>query len=347
MNTQKYARYFEPILFGASNESYRSQVRRVYDVMNPPADCTFDNFYHRFKMYKSKKAKLKIKEHSNSTRNDITPRNAFSRLLNTLAPDPNPLNLPKSKESIYTPFKLPKTATDILLLSDIHIPYHNIEALTLALQYGMQHNVNTIILNGDLIDFYAISRFEKDPRKRDLAHEVNTCREFLTILRKLFPTQEIYFKCGNHDVRFEHYIMRQAPDLLGLGEYNLETLLKLEQHRITFIPDKQIIHAGQLTILHGHELGKSVFSPVNVARSLYMKAKDNAICGHHHQTSEHTEPSINGKVVTCWSVACLSELSPDYHPVGNKYTHGFAHIKVEPSGDFEVQNLRIIKGRIR
>jgi hypothetical protein len=166
-------------------------------------------------------------------------------------------------------------------------------------------------------------------------------------LRKLFPTQEIYFKCGNHDVRFEHYIMRQAPDLLGLGEYNLQSLLQLEQHRITFIPDKQIIHAGQLTILHGHELGKSVFSPVNVARSLYMKAKDNAICGHHHQTSEHTEPSINGKVVTCWSVACLSELSPDYHPVGNKYTHGFAHIKVDANGDFEVNNLRIVKGKIR
>jgi len=342
MNTQKYARYFQPILYGSSNESYRSQVVRVYNSLNLQGECTLESFYMNFKRFKKQAAKLKIKEQQKAPKH-----NAFSGLLNALKPEPNPLGLPSSKESVYSAYKLPKSATDILLLSDIHVPYHNIEALTLALQYGLQHNVNTIILNGDLIDFYAISRFEKDPRKRDLAHEVNTCREFLTVLRKLFPTQEIYFKCGNHDIRFEHYIMRQAPDLLGLGEYNLETLLKLEQHRITFIPDKQIIHAGQLTILHGHELGKSVFSPVNVARSLYMKAKDNAICGHHHQTSEHTEPSINGKVVTCWSVACLCELSPDYHPVGNKYTHGFAHIKVEPSGEFEVHNLRIIKGRIR
>ena len=240
----KYRTYFEIVLNSNKPESFRSQLKQIHDAIYP-TPCKFHSFYNKFKIYKAAKAKLKLTDMGQAPTS-----NAFSSLLSTLKPDPNPLSLPASRESVYSAFKLPKTANDILLLSDIHVPYHNIEALTLALKYGMEHQVNTIILNGDLIDFYAISRFEKDPRKRDLAHEVNTCREFLTTLRKLFPTQEIYFKCGNHDVRFEHYIMRQAPDLLGLGEYNLQTLLQLEQHRITFIPDKQIIHAGQLTILH-------------------------------------------------------------------------------------------------
>ena len=112
------------------------------------------------------------------------------------------------------------------------------------------------------------------------------------------------------------------------------------------IPDKQLIHAGKLTILHGHELGKSTFSPVNVARGLYTRAKDNAICGHSHQTSHHTEPNINGRVVACWSIGCLSELHPDYAPY-NKYNHGFAHIKVFEDETFEVQNFTIINGRVR
>ncbi len=80
-------------------------------------------------------------------------------------------------------------------------------------------------LNGDIIDFYAISRFEKDPRKRNFGHEVLMTRQFLHTLRKLFPNAAIYYKCGNHDVRYDHYIMRNAPDLLGMNEFSFESLM--------------------------------------------------------------------------------------------------------------------------
>ena len=271
---------------------------------------------------------------------------AFDDIVDALAPDLNPLDLPPSQESDYHPFKLPVSHNNILLLSDIHVPYHNITALTAALKYGLEHEVNTILLNGDIIDFYAISRFEKDPRKRNFGHEVLMTRQFLETLRKLFPNAAIYYKCGNHDVRYDHYIMRNAPDLLGMDEFSFESLMHLDKLDITFIPDKQIIHAGKLTILHGHELGASVFSPVNIARGLFLRAKDSALCGHHHQASEHSEPNINGKLTTCWSVACLCELHPDYLPI-NKHHHGFAHITVADTGDFDVSNYRIVNGKIR
>ena len=271
----------------------------------------------------------------------------FGNMVNELMPEQsNPLDLPPSQEANYKPFKLPINHNNILLLSDIHVPYHNIQALTLALKYGLENEVNTILLNGDIIDFYAISRFEKDPRKRNFGHEVLMTRQFLATLRKLFPNAAIYYKCGNHDVRYDHYIMRNAPDLLGMDEFNFESLMHLDKHNITFIPDKQIIHAGKLTILHGHELGASVFSPVNIARGLFLRAKDSALCGHHHQASEHTEPNINGKITTCWSVACLCELHPDYMPI-NKHHHGFAHVRVMDNGEFEVNNYRIVNGKIR
>jgi predicted phosphodiesterase len=271
----------------------------------------------------------------------------FNDILSELKPEThNPLDLPPSQESNYQPYKIPVNHNNILIIGDIHIPYHNIPALTLALKYGLENEVNTILLNGDLIDFYAISRFEKDPRKRNFGHEVLMTRQFLTTLRQLFPNAAIYYKCGNHDVRYDHYIMRNAPDLLGMNEFSFESLMKLDELNITFIPDKQIIRAGNLTILHGHELGQSVFSPVNIARGLFLRAKDNALCGHHHQASEHSEPNINGKLTTCWSVACLCELHPDYMPI-NKHHHGFAHVKVMDTGEFEVSNYRIVNGKIR
>jgi predicted phosphodiesterase len=270
----------------------------------------------------------------------------FDIMVNELQPQHNQYGLPESLESSYSAYKLPNNHNNILLLSDIHVPYHNIEALTAALRYGLEHEVNTILLNGDVIDFYAISRFEKDPRKRNFGHEVLMTREFLQSLRRLFPHAAIYYKCGNHDARYDYYIMRNAPDLLGVDEFSFQSLMHLDKLNIEFVPDKQIIHAGKLTILHGHELGSSVFSPVNIARGLYLKAKDSALCGHHHQASEHNEPNINGKLTTCWSVACLCELHPDYLPI-NKHHHGFAHVQVLDNEDFEVSNYRIINGKIR
>src|SRR6185503_6799035 len=72
----------------------------------------------------------------------------------------NPYNLPESYEEKREPFMLPTACNNILLISDLHIPYHNIEAITVALHYGKQNKVNTIFINGDLIDNAQVSRFE-------------------------------------------------------------------------------------------------------------------------------------------------------------------------------------------
>ena len=66
----------------------------------------------------------------------------------------NPYKLPDSEEKIREPYVLPVADNNILLISDLHIPYHNIQAITLALDYGKEQKVNTIIINGDLMDFY-------------------------------------------------------------------------------------------------------------------------------------------------------------------------------------------------
>jgi predicted phosphodiesterase len=207
---------------------------------------SFERLYYAWRKYHKLKAEQPVKTQPKGNLSKLSADlNQFNSLLAELAPETsNPLDLPPSQESDYKPFKLPTNHNDILLLSDIHVPYHNIQALTLALKYGLEHEVNTILLNGDIIDFYAISRFEKDPRKRNFGHEVLMTRQFLATLRKLFPNAAIYYKCGNHDVRYDHYIMRNAPDLLGMDEFNFESLMKLDELNITFIPDKQIIHAG-------------------------------------------------------------------------------------------------------
>jgi len=258
----------------------------------------------------------------------------------------NPFGLPETDEEEWPPYVLPKGATRILLLSDIHVPYHNIEALTIAINYGKEKKVNAVVLNGDTLDCYALSRYEKDPRKRKFSEELESCRQLLGILQKELQCP-IYFKLGNHEERYEAYLRTKAPELLGTSDFTLDTLLRFGQYGCELIQDKRIIKAGHLNILHGHEFGRSVFSPVNPARGYYMRAKASVICGHNHQTSEHTENNLEGKIVTTWSTGCLCEMHPAYMPI-NKWNHGFAYVSVDHSdGSYEVDNFRIIEGRLR
>ena len=253
----------------------------------------------------------------------------------------NPYKLPESEESKYEPYVI--KAKKLAVLSDIHVPYHSIDALTAAFDKISEEKPDAILLNGDTIDFYGLSRFMKDPRKRSVAHELQACNEFLDVLAQFGA--KIIFKLGNHDERYEHYLMHKAPELLGIPEFKLENLLKAGERKMDVVGEKRVIKANKLNIIHGHEY-PSVFSPVNIARGLYMKGKVSAMQGHNHQTSEHTETDMNGEITTTWSLGCLCELNPAYMPL-NRWSQGFAMVDLDANGkDFEVRNYRIYKGKI-
>jgi hypothetical protein len=111
------------------------------------------------------------------------------------------------------------------------------------------------------------------------------------------------------------------------------------------VGEKRIIKAGNLNIAHGHEFPSGIASPVNVARGLYLRAKANAICGHFHKNSEHSETDINGHMTTTWSVGCLCDLHPLYMPI-NSWNQGVALITIDEEGKVDVQNRRIKNGKI-
>lgn len=257
--------------------------------------------------------------------------------------DYNPYNLPQSYSDDFFPFIIEGVKT-IGLLSDIHIPYHDLPAIYCALEYFQKVGVDCIMLNGDIIDCYQLSNFEKDPRKRHFAEEIEDCRLFLAALRKEFPSCRIIFKLGNHEERLEKYLMVKAPELLNLNEFELKNLLKLDELKIEpQTCDKQIFKFKSLNIIHGHEIGKSFIPAVNPARGLYLRAKTSTICGHFHRGSEHTEKDLNGKVTKYWSTACLCELNPKWLPINN-WSHGAAIIRSDDD-DFHVENFSIINGR--
>jgi hypothetical protein len=97
--------------------------------------------------------------------------------------------------------------------------------------------------------------------------------------------------------------------------------------------------------IHGHEYVGGISAPVNPARGLFLKAKVSTFQGHNHQTSEHTEPTLTGKMVTTWSLGCLSELHPAFMPL-NKWNHGVAVQHNRGENQYHLENRRIYKGEL-
>lgn len=296
-------------------------------------------------VYKENNLKFKDVEDARYTLRGLEGKAQYKKIpeaSNHLADRPlNPYNLPKSDEAVYEPFKI--KAKRLLILSDIHIPYHSVSALTCTFDYAKKEKPDAILLNGDTLDFFGLSRFMKDPKARSFAEELRAFKEFMDVLKKTFNAQ-IYFKLGNHEERYFHFLWMKAHEIVGVEEFELENIIKARAEGIEIIKDKRIIKAGDLNIIHGHEFGGSVFSPVNIARGLFLRGKVSAIQGHNHQTSEHTESNMNGEIMTTWSMGCLCELNPAYLPI-NKWNHGFAIVDIEGS-NFDVRNKRIFKGKI-
>lgn len=255
---------------------------------------------------------------------------------------PKHIPVPKSMAKPRKVYRLPEGKT--LVLSDVHIPYHNEVSLNAALEFADEYQPENILLNGDTIDFYAISRWEKDPEVRNLPSELERTRAFLMHLRSRFPMAVIIWKNGNHEERWEKYLWNKAPELCGVEDFELKKILRFDEYGIEFVHGRQKVKAGKhLTIIHGHEI-PGAFDPVNFARTLCVKLKVCAMAGHKHKTSAHTEKTADNKYITCWSTGCMEDMHPDYMPI-NSWNHGFATIELA-ANDFNVNNYRIIDGKI-
>jgi len=253
--------------------------------------------------------------------------------------------MPPSKADAWEPHELGVTG-NVGVLSDIHVPYHDEAALRAAVDQLQGDRIDALVLNGDIADFYAISRYTKDPKKRNFKAEVSATREMLAWIRSQFPGIPIVFKAGNHEERWNHWLWQHAPEISDEKRMGLDQWLDMEDHGIEFVQDQRPIMAGLLPILHGHEKGKGFVAPVNQARGAFLRLQHTVLEGHGHRTSAHCEPDMFGREVFCWSTGCLCDLRPEYARI-NKFNHGFASVRIQASGEFDVSNFRITNGTVR
>ena len=239
-----------------------------------------------------------------------------------------------NEEITGLPFVIPKQYKKPLIIADIHSVFWEKWAFMAAVEDGVKHNCDSVIINGDFMDFYQYSKFSKDPLTIDkVMDEKEWGVEILQILQDTFG--KVFLKMGNHDIRREKFIKDRFFEL-DFATYS--DYLMFDRSTVDIIPDWQHINFGKLNIIHGHEY---YGGGVHVAYNRLNKTFDNVLSAHSHFSQSVFRQNINGKAYGSWTIGCLCHLHPRYNPMNN-WNLGFARVERDASGEFEVINRRFI-----
>lgn len=104
-------------------------------------------------------------------------------------------------------------ATRILCLSDLHVPFQKPIETFREYANGV---VDVLVINGDVCDFAAISKFPKVYRGSPI-QEIVHARQYLIELIEYIHPKRVLITYGNHDARFQNYLAKSLDsDILEL-----------------------------------------------------------------------------------------------------------------------------------
>jgi predicted phosphodiesterase len=298
------------------NSPSRTIARKIYNE-NSGFFFNTESVYNRVRYYRG--------QMGNGCRKRITHKGFIKELKNKTINMEH--NLPESHTKKRDKFTFPLLCKTLGVFGDVHIPYHDNDALELMFTKFEEENVDSILINGDLLDFYQLSFHEKDPRNVHFKQEIEAGKTFLSYIRNRFPDIPIYFIPGNHENRFERYLRIKASELLDMDEFRLDVILHLAEYKIEYLNFRSKVVFGNYTIEHGDKIPGA--GGVVPARTLLMKLKSNAIVNHFHKSSESIQRIFGAEENTSikgYSLGCMCDLEPEYMEI-NEWNHGFAIMK--------------------
>lgn len=206
----------------------------------------------------------------------------------------------------------------VIVTSDYHIPYMDNQAYDVMKQFAKDYKPNHFVINGDLLDFYSLSRFEKNPdRKSTVKEDIELTRTILTDLRKtLGKKTNMYFLEGNHENRLQRFLWNN-PELADLDELRIDYLLQLDKNKIKYTPvdgdywthDTGHLKLGDVIIMHGDNrlngASTSKYSGYSVKNTIMGATQMNTIIGHIHRLNHfyHTTPYDTFQGLECGMLA--------------------------------------------
>lgn len=235
-----------------------------------------------------------------------------------------------------------------IVLNDIHIPKQNKAALSCALKSMKLIKPDYVILNGDIMDCGFCSRHSRfHPPKCNWTDSqfFNAAKKdyqqmnwFLDQVEKNAPKAQKIYQLGNHEMWLKDFIKESPQTRQGL--FGLEERLSLKKRKYKVLTYNQPIKLGKLKIIHG------TYTSQHHAKKHVESYASSVLYGHLHDIQVYSKVTDDAITHMGWCNGCLCDLNPDY--LRNKpqnWSHGFAVVYVWPNGHFQVDVIRIHKGR--
>ena len=227
-----------------------------------------------------------------------------------------------------------------ICVADAHFPSQNATAVKMIVDFIREQRPGRVHILGDACDFVHISRFDKDPTRKDnLQDELDIVRDWLAELRDAVPNAQIIYSEGNHEYRLRKYLRSEAKALAGLRALSLEKLLDFQKHRIRFQPQDRPYRIGHLLFTHGQFVSR--WSGMSAKRH-FEQYGCSVIHGHSHRLGAFYHSDLNN-CYGAWETGCLSTLTPDYVTAPD-WQNGFAVVH-HSDKCFSVELVAVIKNQ--
>lgn len=229
-----------------------------------------------------------------------------------------------------------------IVIPDIHVPYEDTAALRVLCSVIKALQPAYLIVLGDSLDFYQLSKFDKDPlRKTTVSSDVT---EFRKILHKLdaactLKTEKIFLE-GNHENRLQKWIWSNATEL-GSMIPSLESYCGFKSLGWRYFKYGKFFQLGPVLYMHGDRCG------MNVSMNMIRKYGCSVVHGHDHGAAIRY---FANAVDRMWAMNCghLSDMAQQEYLYGGvaDWTTGFG--LVEYSNDLKTAHpsfVPIIDGK--
>jgi len=178
-----------------------------------------------------------------------------------------------------------KVTTRVLVVPDMHAPYHDEAVVQCLLRVAKGASVEEIVYIGDFADFYSVSSHDKSPERREnLEEELVGVRQLLRRFDRTGVERHTYLD-GNHEHRLARYVSKRAPEL-SRSIASMPKLLGLDNMHSTWRHKRYGVpyYIGDTTFLH--DVGKCGVSAARGSASVY---RHKLVFGHSHRAQLYTE----------------------------------------------------------
>jgi hypothetical protein len=232
----------------------------------------------------------------------------------------------------------------VVVLGDLHAPYVDRAAFSIACQIIEAVRPGAVVLNGDILDCYQVSRYSQDPkRKTEFQKDLDSCKECLqAIHRAAFDHLSwIYYIEGNHERRLTDWKWKN-PEAASLEALTIPSLLGLEELGIRWVPEKERLMLGDWLITHGTVCRQKAGY---TAQAMIDRFGCSGVSNHVHRLAQVSR-SVWKQSRTWIENGCLCSLDMEYLDLCD-WQHGFTVLRAENGGEVWPELVTIRNGKAR